>query len=182
MKTSERIVIVLLLLFLIGGGSGIYVAVKQDQREVREAVSRGDFEIPKESQLAQVSPQEWRTIYPVTVPVTIGSTMVKASVAETMTQRIKGLSGTPFLPADVVKLFAFGAAGSHSIWMKDMNYPIDIIWADEVGVIVHIQENVSPDTYPKSFSSPVPAWYVVETNAGFVASSSIAIGDKVVVK
>lgn len=181
MKIAERIVVVLLLLCLIGGGAWIYFAVQEDQREVREAVSRGDFEIPKETEQVEVAREDWRDIYPVTVPVTIGSIPLKASVAETMTQRIKGLSDTPFLPDDVVKLFVFGAPGSHSIWMKDMNYPIDILWADEEGVIVHIEENVSPDTYPKSFPSPVPAWYVIEANAGFIASSSVTLGDTLTV-
>ena len=64
--------------------------------------------------------------------------------------------------------------------MKDMNYAIDIIWADQEGKIVHIEENVTPDTFPNTFSSPSPAWFVVEANAGFVAQHGIAIGDKIV--
>ncbi|MEM9897322.1 MAG: DUF192 domain-containing protein [Bacteroidota bacterium] len=68
-----------------------------------------------------------------------------------------------------------------------MNYPIDIIWANETGGIVHIVENVSPDTYnadapgsSETFESPVDAWFVVETNAGFVAEHEITIGDSIV--
>jgi uncharacterized membrane protein (UPF0127 family) len=62
-----------------------------------------------------------------------------------------------------------------------MNYSLDILWVAEKGEIVHIEENVSPDTFPKSFSSPKPAFFVIEANAGFVASSSIALGDTVIV-
>jgi uncharacterized membrane protein (UPF0127 family) len=102
-----------------------------------------------------------------------------ASVADTIPERIKGLSGTPFLPDKVVKLFAFGAAGEQSIWMKNMNYPLDIIWLDKEGIIVHIEKDISPETYPDSFSSPAPAWYVIEANAGFTASNTVAVGDKV---
>ena len=58
-----------------------------------------------------------------------------------------------------------------------MQYTIDILWATKEGEIVHIEESVSPDTYPDSFSSPVPAWYVVEANAGFVEANEIEIGD-----
>ena len=107
---------------------------------------------------------------------------MKASVADTLPERIQGLSNTPFLPKDVIKLFVFEAYGEHSIWMKDMNYSLDIIWVDREGKIVHIEENISPDTYPESFSSPVPAWFVVEANAGFVANNAISVGDEVVVK
>jgi uncharacterized protein len=114
--------------------------------------------------------------------VTIGERIIlQASVADSIPERIKGLSNTPYLPEGVVKLFAFGAEGEHGIWMKDMNYPLDIIWVAKNGVIVHIEERVSPETYPESFSSPKPAWYVIEANAGFVASSSLAVGDEVVV-
>jgi uncharacterized membrane protein (UPF0127 family) len=64
--------------------------------------------------------------------------------------------------------------------MKDMNYAIDILWVAQAGEIVHIEENVSPDTFPSSFASPVPAWFVVETVAGFVQTHSIALGDELV--
>jgi len=71
--------------------------------------------------------------------------------------------------------------GEHSIWMKDMNYAIDILWVAQEGNIVHIEENVSPDTFPTSFSSPTPAWYVVEATAGFVSTHGIELGDELVV-
>lgn len=182
MKIAERIVMVLILLFLLGGGAWIYFAVQYEQKEVREAVARGDYEIPDEPEedFTDVEIEDWRSIYPVTVTMLIGDTPVEASIADSLPERIKGLSNTPFLPDNVVKLFAFGVPGSHSIWMKDMNYSLDIIWMAESGEIVHIEENVSPETFPQSFSSPIPAWYVVEASAGFVASNTISIGDKVV--
>lgn len=181
MKIAERIVLVLLMFAIVGGGAWIYFAVQYEQKEVREAVARGDYEQPKKQEVAVVSPEDWKSIYPNTVPVTIGAATIQASIADSLPERIAGLSDTPFLPADVVKLFVFGVAGEHSIWMKDMHYALDIIWATEGGEIVHIEENVSPDTYPESFASPVPAWYVIETNAGFVASNTIMVGDSVVV-
>lgn len=177
MKTSERIILVLLPLLLIAGAYGLYAGVQAEQTSVRDAVSRGEFERPIAT--SSENTENWREYYPVTVPIVIKETVVLASVADTLSERIRGLSETPYLPEGVVKLFAFGTAGSHSIWMKDMKYPLDIIWAAENGEIVHIEENVSPDSFPDSFSSPTPAWFVIEANAGFVASSSIAVGDKV---
>lgn len=179
MKIAERIVMVLITLVLLGGGSWIYFAVKYEQKEVREAVSRGEYERPIENNKT-VTEEDWREIYPVTVPLVIADVSVKASVADSIPERIKGLSGTPFLPDNVVKLFVFDAYGKHSIWMKDMNYAIDIMWVDKGGEILHIEENVSPDTYPKSFSSPEPAWFVIEAKAGFVASNTVSVGDEVI--
>lgn len=171
---------VLLFFALVGGAAWLYFSVQYKQQEVRDAVARGEFETPIVSAIDPVAEKDWRVIYPVTHSITIGGVPVEASIADTLPTRITGLSDTPFLPDHVVKLFAFGTAGPHSIWMKDMNYALDIMWVAKEGEIVHIEENVSPETYPESFSSPVPAWYVIEANAGFIASNTIAIGDEVV--
>lgn len=180
MKIVERIVIVSIFLALFVGGGAIYYGVKKEQAEVRDAVARGEYERPIESDQPPVEPEDWRTIYPTTIPIQIGETTVLASVADTMTSRIKGLSNTPFLPDNVVKLFVFGTEGEHSIWMKDMNYALDIMWATEDGEVVHIEPNVSPDSFPDSYASPIPAWYVIEANAGFAASNTIVVGDRVI--
>lgn len=180
MKTAERVVMVLLLLVILGGSTWIYFTVIAEQTALRDAVARGEYQIPDppaETEVATTDQENWRQYYPVTQPVVIGSTTVAASVADTLPERIKGLSDTPYLPEGVVKLFVFGANGPHSIWMKDMEYSLDIIWVEKSGAIVHIEENVAPETYPaQSFSSPVPAWYVIEANAGFVAKNDITIG------
>ena len=121
----------------------------------------------------------WETIYPNTKTMFVASTSVNVSVADTLSELIKGLSGTPYLPENVVKLFVFGGTGYHSIWMKEMNYSIDIIWADKEKNIVHIEKNVSPDTYPESFTPDTPALYVIETTAGFVEKKDIKLGDTI---
>ncbi len=192
MKNAERITMVAILIALVGGGVWGYYAVVGERKEFRERVAAGEFEIRDEvdevPDAEKEAEREWRRYYPVTHAMRIGDTKVEASVADTLSQRIKGLSDTPYLPEGVVKLFAFGVPGEHTIWMKDMNYALDIIWAAEDGSIVHIEENVSPNTYvssspqdSKRFSSPVPAWFVVETNAGFVEANDVAIGDVVMI-
>ena len=179
MKTAERIVMVLLLLVIFGGAAWLYFTLTAEQQEVRDAVARGEYEIREEPiETAVASSTDWRRYYPSTVPITIGSSTVAASVADSLAERIQGLSDTPYLPEGLVKLFVFGAEGNHSIWMKDMNYSLDILWATRSGEVVHIEENVAPETYPTSFASPVPAWYVVEANAGFIEQENIQLGDQ----
>ena len=180
MKVAERVVMVAIVFVLIGGASWIYFAVQHEQATVRDAVARGDYEQRKDTTSTPVSVEDWQTIYPNTVPITISGVTVEASVADSLVERIQGLSDTPFLPDTVVKLFAFGSPGSHAIWMKDMNYPIDIIWAARDGTIVHAVENIAPETYPESFASPTPAWYVIEAAAGFIEQNDVAVGDTVV--
>jgi len=193
MKTAERIIISAIFLALIGAVYWGYSTTKQNRTEFRDRVAAGEFEI-RDEPITAVTPSstipesEWRRYYPVTYSMRVGDAVVQASVADTLATRIQGLSDTPYLPDGVVKLFAFGAPGAHSIWMKNMNYPLDIIWAAEDGTIVHIEEDVSPDTYDavapqnsQSFKSPVDSWFVVEANAGFVDANEVEVGDIVMI-
>jgi hypothetical protein len=182
MKTAERVVMVGILLALIGGGAWIYFTVQWKHKQVVDAVERGEYEIrPHEDarELQTGDESNWEQYYKDVRPITIGNALVQASVADSLPERIQGLSGTPYIPNGVVKLFVFDSAGEQPMWMKDMQYPIDILWLDDAGVIVHIEKEVSPETYPKSFASPKPARYVIEAKADFVASSSIKVGDEV---
>ncbi len=171
---------VVLALIILGGVSWFYFAYQHQQQSLKDAVARGEYQLPLPGKKT-ASEEEWRTYYPELIPIVIASTTVQASVADSLPERIKGLSGTPYLPDGIVKLFAFGAEGEHGIWMKDMNYPIDIIWVSKSGVIVHIQKKVTPETYPDSFSSPKPAWYVIEAPAGFTEVNGVSLGDTVIV-
>lgn len=122
------------------------------------------------------SEDDWQTIYPNTKPMLLAGVPVQASIAKTWPERIAGLSNTPYLPEDVVKLFVFDSPGLHSFWMKDMNYAIDIIWLNEQGRVVHIAPGVAPDTFPELFVPNELAVYVIETVAGFVETNSLRVG------
>ncbi len=124
--------------------------------------------------------QSAEVLYPNTKSMKIRDIEVQASVAQSWPDRIKGLSDTPYLPEHIVKLFVFDSSGLHSFWMKDMNYAIDILWVDTAGVIVHIEEKVSPESYPAMFVPKREAKYVIETAAGFVEKHQIAVGESVV--
>lgn len=90
----------------------------------------------------------------------------RISIAESDEDKIRGLSGTARLDPQSGMLFAFNNNDRHGIWMKDMNYPIDIIWLDSDKKIVDIQTNIHPDTYPKVFKPRADARYVLELAAG----------------
>jgi uncharacterized membrane protein (UPF0127 family) len=141
---------------------------------------------PSESVVAKekkdfTTSNHWQDIYPNTKSMKINDVSVNASIAKTWSERITGLSGTPYLPLEVVKLFVFDSPGRHSIWMKDMRYAIDILWVSGDGVIVHIEKGASPESYPEeSFSPDRDAYYVIEAKAGFVDEYRISEGDSVV--
>lgn len=122
----------------------------------------------------------WELIYPGTQKMKIKDLIVDVSVAKTWPERIKGLSGTPYIPDNLVKLFIFDTPALHSIWMKDMQYSIDILWVDTDNIIIHIEENATPESYPSLFVPNEPALYVIEAGAGFVAKNQIKIGDTII--
>ena len=166
LKRIRYYVVALVLVVITVGG---YIVWQQQTKSVPMLT---------EVQVAdKVVVDEW---YAPLFPMMIGPVPVEASVASTTQDRTKGLSNTPYLPEGVVKLFVFDESETWSFWMKDMNYSIDIIWIDDVGKIVHIEENVTPDSYPNSFVPNQSAKYVVETREGFVEEHSVVVGDLVV--
>ena len=109
----------------------------------------------------------------------INKTTVNIEIAANQGQKIKGLSGKNYLPANQGILFVEDESKKISIWMKDMRFAIDIVWIDENFKIIHIENNVQPDSFPKIFSSQEPARYVLEVNAGFTTENNIKVGDKI---
>lgn len=111
--------------------------------------------------------------------VTIGDVGIDVSVADTEAMREQGLSGLSKIGPKEGLLMIFDKADYFAIWMKDMNFPIDIIWIDNNLTIVDITEAISPDTYPSIFEPQAPARMALEVNARFAATYRIKVGDKV---
>lgn len=113
--------------------------------------------------------------------INIGGNNLVAAVADTPLEREKGLAGRESLNDKMGMYFVFDESDSHSFWMKGMKIPLDIIWLNELNQVVYIQENVSPNTYPATFTPPVPAKYVLEVAAGYAKRNGVNIGDTIVV-
>ena len=138
-----------------------------------------DWKLTQEQEVSVDIADSLRASYEPLTPFTFGIKSMYASVANTDVLRTKGLSGTPSLPADIAKVFVFESSSKYGFWMKDMNYPIDIVWVDETGEVVHIESNVSPDTYPKSFAPTKPARVVIEVVAGVASLAEVKVGDRI---
>lgn len=106
---------------------------------------------------------------------------VTAEVAATAEARKQGLSGRKELGEKQGMLFILSKPDFHHFHMKDMNFPIDIIWLDENLRVVDITAQLDPDTYPQTFTSHRPAQYALEVNAGFADEYGIVRGDKAVI-
>jgi uncharacterized membrane protein (UPF0127 family) len=113
--------------------------------------------------------------------VTIGNATFKVEVVDTESLRELGLGNRTSLPAGQGMLFVFQQAGNWGFWMKDTEFPLDILWARADGTITTIVRNIATSTYPQVFYPKTPdALYVLEVNAG--AAAAIAEGQKIVVQ
>ncbi len=109
--------------------------------------------------------------------VLINNVVFLVDIVDTDAKRQKGLSGRDFLEAGRGMLFVFEESSRVGIWMKDMLFPIDIIWFDENLRIVGIKENALPESYPEVFFPEQDAQYVLEVSAGEVQKNKIQISD-----
>jgi uncharacterized membrane protein (UPF0127 family) len=104
---------------------------------------------------------------------------VKAFVADTEQTREFGLSGQDRLPNGVGMLFVFDAPGKYGFWMKDMSFPLDLIWIDGNKRVAGVTKNVLPTSYPFVFMPPKDISYVVEMDAGSVAAFGLTTGTSI---
>ncbi len=107
-----------------------------------------------------------------------GRHCVRLSKAETPEEKRKGLSGISNPSYDVGMLFVFDAPSTRCVWMKDMQFALDIIWLDKNKAITHIEKNVLPGTYPKEFCGDGKGkdQYIVELVAGKADFSIMQLG------
>ena len=80
-------------------------------------------------------------------------------------------------------LFVYKTPNYHPVWMKGMNFAIDVLWLNTDKTVTYIVPHFSPETYhkkgPISRYSPKPdALYVVELPAGDVSRLGITAGTK----
>lgn len=116
------------------------------------------------------------------VKITVGEADIVAEIADTNTKRTRGLSGRNILEGNEGMLFVFEKPDHYGFWMKEMNFPIDIIWIGEDMRVRGITEHISPDTYPEVFYPPAEVRFVLETSAGFARSHDIKNGDLLLVR
>jgi uncharacterized membrane protein (UPF0127 family) len=109
--------------------------------------------------------------------MSIEEAFLSVTVADEPHEWRQGLSGTRQLENQTGMLFVFAEEDRYGMWMKDMNYPIDILWIDNNFSVVHIEENVAPETYPKVFSSPELARFVLEVPAFTAETFKLEVGD-----
>ena len=106
--------------------------------------------------------------------IKIADIPLEVQVADTEPRRIRGLMFQDQLPYNQGMIFVFEKAGIYSLWMLNMQFPLDMIWFDKDGNIIHIEKDVPPcktaleTMVRQSFTPDGEALYIVEVASGFV--------------
>ncbi len=113
------------------------------------------------------------------VNITTPKGTLVAEVVNTKSSRMLGLSGRSKMLDGEGMLFIFETPGKYGFWMKDMTFPLDILWINQNGVVVAIERALTPETYPKTYINGADATYVLEVNAGQSEKHGLYLGSKV---
>ena len=117
--------------------------------------------------------------------VTIGTAVYTVKIADDNLTRGKGLSGQLGLPDDHGMLFIFDNPAIQTFWMKDMLFPIDIVWISHTCIVDSITpdipiplESTEINKLPR-YQSDSPVKYVLEIAKGQAKIWDIKVGDSV---
>ncbi|MDA5558466.1 DUF192 domain-containing protein [Shimia sp. MMG029] len=104
-----------------------------------------------------------------------GQARFSVEVADTFDERAQGLMNRPAMAASGGMIFIYERTGPVSFWMKNTLIPLDMLFADEAGVIQHIHHEAIPLD-----ETPIPGGeairYVLEINGGMAKSLGITKG------
>lgn len=103
--------------------------------------------------------------------INIGNKQYKVKEAKTEEERKKGLQEIEQLPEDEGMLFYFDYPQEVSMWMKDVNIPLDIIFINDDQEVIQVVEGKPKD---ETLLTCPNTYYVLEVNAG----SGITLGDE----
>ena len=120
--------------------------------------------------------------YTPTGQVKIQNEQIRVLAADTSERWFKGLSGRESLGEYGGMWFSFLSKDYHTMVMRDMKFPLDIIWLDD-GVIVDMAPNVAvergaDDDSLVKYRPRLPSNAVLELAAGSIEQYGLKIGDK----
>lgn len=110
-----------------------------------------------------------------------GMHTISARIADDDISRQIGLGGVEHLAPNEGLIMVYDQPDSHSIWMKDMKIPIDVLWINDEGEVIHLEQDMRPESYPSIYRSKRPALYVLELSSGAVHRLNIKIGTKLAI-
>lgn len=108
-------------------------------------------------------------------------TTLDIEIAESEYETATGLMYRKSMEEKQGMLFIFPDVAMHSFYMKNTEFPLDLIFIDENLAIVSFQKDAQPFN-ETSLSSKLPIKYVLEINAGLADQWGIMVGDRITYK
>ncbi len=126
----------------------------------------------------------WQLRWPSAV-IELKGQELKVLVAEISHHQRKGLGGRESLEEYDGMVFLFSYSDKHTMVMRNMEFPIDIVWLEK-GVVVDIAPNIQaepsvPEANLTKYYPRKSANLVIELPTGWVEKNDLRIGDKMVV-
>jgi uncharacterized membrane protein (UPF0127 family) len=117
---------------------------------------------------------------PIGVKVQIGTNIFYVDVAITSAEKELGLGYRESMKTDHGMLFVYDHPEQYRYWMKNMRFPIDILWIKD-NTIVDITKNVPVESYQTftMYTPKVSVNKVLELNANASDTYHINVGDTV---
>lgn len=112
--------------------------------------------------------------------IIINDLTLYVEISQTDIETRKGLSNREKLEQDHGMLFVFDNKKVRTFWMKDMKFPLDMIWIED-NKIVDISKNVqlTENNSITRKKSCCPVNLVLEVNAGYCDQHDIKAGDEI---
>jgi uncharacterized membrane protein (UPF0127 family) len=104
----------------------------------------------------------------------------KVEIARTQAEKERGLMYREKLSRGQGMLFINNEEGIYSFWMKNMRFPLDIIWLNNNFEVVFIAKNTQPCREKECLNiiPSKPARYILEINAGETDRIGLQLGNK----
>ena len=113
------------------------------------------------------------------------NTSISVEIASHSESRSTGLSYRDGLPRNAGMLFLMPREGVQTFWMKEMRFPLDMVWIGAACRVTGVTHDVpfpeagtSTSELPR-YKSPDGTLYVLEINAGLARELAIEPGAKV---
>ena len=103
---------------------------------------------------------------------------IEIEIADDGRQTSRGLMYRKSMKGNRGMLFIYGEEQERSFWMKNTFISLDLLYINAQKEIISISENAKPQSEESIWSDGL-AQYVLELNAGFVASHRIVVGHKI---
>ena len=106
--------------------------------------------------------------------VKIDNSVITVEIAESDAEQQRWLMfRTEKIPFDSAMILVYKNLDLYSLWLLNIEYPLDLMWFDENGKLVYMKKNANPclstfDIQNCTYKTTKPAKYIIAATSGFI--------------